>query len=42
MKKFYLVEYVIDGVIKNIIVRAKSYDLAIKQVEIAKIVSDDY
>lgn len=42
MRKLYLVECVINGVIKNIIVKAKSYDSAIKQVEIAETVSDDY
>lgn len=43
--KLYLVEYTVDSVIKNMIVRAKNYMEAETQVNvsvIAKIIEDNY
>lgn len=43
--KLYLVEYTVDSVIKNMIVRAKNHDAAETQVKvsvIAKIIEDNY
>lgn len=43
--KLYLVEYTVDSVIKNMIVRAKNYMEAETQVKvsvIAKIIEDNY
>jgi hypothetical protein len=43
--KLYLVEYTVDSVIKNMIVRAKNHDAAETQVKvsvIAKITDDNF
>lgn len=43
--KLYLVEYIADNIIRNMLVRAKDYNAAETQVKvsmIAKIIEDNY